>query len=52
MVELEKVPLKYPGLRPWEIFLSESQERFTLAVEPAKSWLSIAGAGPAKWKWS
>lgn len=36
VVELEKVPLKYPGLRPWEIFVSESQERFTLVVEPAK----------------
>ena len=34
VVELEKVPLKYPGLRPWEIFVSESQERFTLAVAP------------------
>ena len=36
VVELERVPLKYPGLRPWEIFVSESQERFSLAVEPAK----------------
>jgi phosphoribosylformylglycinamidine synthase II len=36
VVELEKVPLKYAGLKPWEIFLSESQERFTLAVEPEK----------------
>ena len=36
VVELERVPLKYPGLRPWEIFLSESQERFTLAVAPEK----------------
>ena len=36
VVELEKVPLKYPGLRPWEIFVSESQERFTLVVEPGK----------------
>ncbi|MCB2376475.1 phosphoribosylformylglycinamidine synthase [Hymenobacter sp. BT635] len=36
VVELEKVPLKYPGLRPWEIFVSESQERFSLAVEPSK----------------
>ena len=35
VVALEKVPLKYPGLRPWEIFVSESQERFTLVVEPA-----------------
>ncbi len=33
-VELEKVPLKYPGLQPWEIFVSESQERMTAAVRP------------------
>ncbi|MBU6120701.1 AIR synthase-related protein [Hymenobacter siberiensis] len=36
VVQLERVPLKYPGLRPWEIFVSESQERFTLVVEPGK----------------
>lgn len=33
-VDLEKVPLKYAGLEPWEIFVSESQERMTLVVEP------------------
>jgi len=33
-VELHKVPLKYAGLKPWEIFVSESQERMTLVVEP------------------
>lgn len=33
-VELEKVPLKYPGMQPWEIWISESQERMTLAVPP------------------
>jgi len=33
-VYLEKAPLKYQGLRPWEIFLSESQERMVLAVAP------------------
>ncbi len=33
-VHLEKAPLKYHGLAPWEIFLSESQERMTLAVPP------------------
>lgn len=33
---LEEVPLKYPGLDPWEILLSESQERMTLAVPPEK----------------
>src|SRR6185437_15096282 len=35
-VDLEKVPLKYPGLEPWEIWISESQERMTLAV-PTKN---------------
>ena len=33
-VHLEKVPLKYSGLAPWEIFLSESQERMVLAINP------------------
>jgi phosphoribosylformylglycinamidine synthase len=33
-VELDKVPLKYPGLAPWEIYISESQERMLLAVPP------------------
>ena len=31
-VDLQHVPLKYPGLRPWEIWLSEAQERMVLAV--------------------
>src|SRR5690349_6572824 len=34
-VELEKAPLKYQGLAPWEIWLSEAQERMILAVPPA-----------------
>jgi phosphoribosylformylglycinamidine synthase II len=33
-VQLEKVPLKYEGLAPWEIWLSESQERMVMAVPP------------------
>jgi phosphoribosylformylglycinamidine synthase II len=33
-VELAQVPLKYSGLRPWEIWLSEAQERMVLAVPP------------------
>jgi len=33
-LDLAKVPLKYEGLHPWEIFLSEAQERMTLAVSP------------------
>ncbi len=36
-IDLEKVPLKYPGLSPWEIWISESQERMTLAV-PRDKW--------------
>jgi len=34
-VELDKVPLKYGGLAPWEIYVSESQERMLLTVPPA-----------------
>jgi phosphoribosylformylglycinamidine synthase len=34
VVFLDKIPLKYSGLKPWEIFVSESQERMTLVVEP------------------
>ena len=33
-VRLEMVPLKYAGLQPWEIWLSEAQERMVLAVPP------------------
>lgn len=33
-IELDRVPLKEPGLTGWEIFLSESQERMVLAVKP------------------
>jgi len=32
VLTLERAPLKYEGLRPWEILLSEAQERMTLAV--------------------
>jgi len=32
VVYLEKVPLKYEGLAPWEIWVSESQERMVLSV--------------------
>ena len=33
-VDLDKVPLKYEGLDQWEIWVSESQERMTVAVLP------------------
>ncbi len=34
-IDLEKAPLKYAGLAPWMILLSESQERMSLAVAPS-----------------
>ncbi|NLN62321.1 MAG: phosphoribosylformylglycinamidine synthase [Myxococcales bacterium] len=33
-IDLALAPLKYPGLHPWEIFVSEAQERMTAAVPP------------------
>lgn len=41
---LDKALLKYPGLAPWEILLSESQERMTLAAssEHLKKLLEVA----------
>ncbi|MBI5570343.1 MAG: phosphoribosylformylglycinamidine synthase [Desulfomonile tiedjei] len=45
-LELDRAPLKYPGLQPWEILLSEAQERMTVAVprEKLKEFLSLAEA--------
>ena len=36
VVELSRVKLKYAGLAPWEIWLSEAQERMVLAVPDDK----------------
>lgn len=36
-IALDRAPLKYPGLSPWEILVSESQERMVLAVAPENS---------------
>jgi len=36
-VDLEKVPLKYQGLKYDEIWISESQERMVLSVDPKKA---------------
>ncbi|TAL28309.1 MAG: phosphoribosylformylglycinamidine synthase [Alphaproteobacteria bacterium] len=35
-LDLAKCPVKYPGLSPWELMVSESQERMTVAVSPDK----------------
>jgi phosphoribosylformylglycinamidine synthase len=42
--DLIHAPLKYAGLQPWEILVSEAQERMTLAVDPRKikSFLELA----------
>jgi len=31
---LDRAPLKYEGLQPWEILISEAQERMTVSVPP------------------
>ena len=63
-IDLDACPLKYTGLAPWEILVSESQERMSLAVPPSTvaAFLELAGAGtwrpplsassriPARWK--
>jgi phosphoribosylformylglycinamidine synthase subunit PurSL len=43
-LHLDRAPLKYPGLQPWEILISEAQERMTVAVPPEKldAFLSLA----------
>jgi phosphoribosylformylglycinamidine synthase len=33
-VDIARAPLKYPGLAPWEIWVSESQERMVAAIAP------------------
>ncbi len=45
-IDTSLVPLKYAGLLPWEIFVSESQERMTLAVHPEslEAFLGLAKA--------
>lgn len=41
-IEIGKVPLKYAGLAPWEIWLSEAQERMVLAIPTEKTSEFIA----------
>jgi phosphoribosylformylglycinamidine synthase len=38
-IDLDAVPLKYAGLEPWEIWLSEAQERMVIAVPPLQMGL-------------
>jgi phosphoribosylformylglycinamidine synthase len=41
-VDLAKVPRKYPGLSPWEVWLSEAQERMVLAVPDPVPLMELA----------
>lgn len=43
-IDLAKAPLKYSGLAPWEILVSEAQERMSVAVPPEhlEAFLSLA----------
>jgi phosphoribosylformylglycinamidine synthase len=43
-IDLARAPLKYPGLAPWEILISEAQERMTLSVPPRdiEAFLALA----------
>ncbi|MDR1316171.1 MAG: hypothetical protein LBK13_04780, partial [Spirochaetales bacterium] len=43
-IDLDKCPLKYSGLAPWEILVSESQERMSFAVAPsaAEAFIGLA----------
>lgn len=34
VMDIAKAPTKYPNILPWELVVSESQERMTIAVEP------------------
>lgn len=36
LLDLKKAPLKYEGLKPWEILVSESQERMLLGIDQSK----------------
>ena len=44
-MDVSKARTKYPGLKPFELTVSESQERMTIAVQPEKlgAFLELAG---------
>ena len=47
-VHLDRVPLREPDLEPWEIMISESQERMVAVVEPGR--LDEVEAACARWE--
>ncbi|CAA9418134.1 MAG: Phosphoribosylformylglycinamidine synthase, synthetase subunit [uncultured Rubrobacteraceae bacterium] len=44
-IEVEKVPRREAGMEPWEVMISESQERMLAVVEPGKVEEVLALAG-------
>ena len=50
-VDLDGAPRKYPGLAPWEAWLSEAQERMVVAVPPAgvEALAALADAHGVEW---
>ena len=47
-VHLDRVPLREPDLEPWEVMISESQERMVAVVEPSR--LDAVRAACARWE--
>jgi phosphoribosylformylglycinamidine synthase len=47
-VHLDRVPLREPDLEPWEIMISESQERMVAVVDPAR--VADVAAVCARWE--
>jgi phosphoribosylformylglycinamidine synthase II len=47
-VHLDRLPLREPGLEPWEIMISESQERMVAVVEPGR--LEAVRAACERWE--
>jgi phosphoribosylformylglycinamidine synthase len=47
-VHLDRVPLREEGLEPWEVMISESQERMVAVVEPDR--LEDVRAACARWE--
>ncbi len=45
-MDLAKAPLKYSGMQPWEILISEAQERMSFAVPPENldEFMALAAA--------
>ncbi|MEP6658926.1 MAG: phosphoribosylformylglycinamidine synthase subunit PurL [Acidimicrobiales bacterium] len=48
-VELALVPLKYQGLAPWEIWLSEAQERMVLSVPDVGPLAELCARRGVEW---